>query len=313
MAPRTLRAQQVSDVVCEGLGEGPVWDPATGVVHLVDLEDGGLLTARLRADPGAELPALDVTRRDLGGVVACVRPRASGGLAVATERGFTLLDAPEDPADPAGGSARALPDLWDNPGPRQGWRFNDGGCDTRGRFWCGAMAWDAADGQGRMWRLDPDGSAVRVDSPVFADLSVSNGLSFTADGTRAYFADSATGRLDVLDLDADGEVTGRRVHARLPADIPVGDGLTLDADGGVWVAVWNGGAVLRYDPAGRLDAVVEFPVTYVTCPAFVGPDLDVLVVTTSQRDLAPGEEPGAGAVFAVRPGVRGVPVLPFGG
>lgn len=312
MAARTLHAQPVSDVVCEGLGEGPVWDAATGVAHLVDLEHGGLLTARLREGDG-DLPRLDVTRRDLGGVVACVRPRVGGGLAVATERGFTLLDAPADPADPAGGVRHDLPPLWDNPAPRQGSRFNDGGCDTRGRFWCGAMAWDAADGQGAMWRLDVDRTATRVDVPAFEGLSVSNGLAFTADGTRAYFSDSSSGTLDVLDLDADGEVTGRRVLAELPTATRIGDGLTLDAEGGVWLATWEGGTVLRYDPAGRLDAVVEFPVTYVTCPAFVGPDLDVLVVTTSQRDLAPGAEAHAGAVFGLRPGVRGVPVLPYGG
>jgi sugar lactone lactonase YvrE len=271
-------------------GEGPVWDAAVGTMHWVDMLAGDLLS--LGPDGG-------VQRRSLAAeVLAAVRPRVGGGLVLGIERGFARLD--EGAAEP-----RVLPPLWTD----RGVRMNEGGCDARGRFWCGSMAYDQAEGAAALYRLEPDGSS----TVVLTGVTVSNGLVWTPDGGTAYYVDSATQRVDVFTVDADGELTGRRPHVVVPEEVGIPDGVALDADGGLWVAVNGGGAVHRYDAGGRLDAVVSVPVPGVTACAFGGPDLDRLFVTTSREGVPDGEQPLAGALFGCRPGVRGAPVHPFAG
>jgi sugar lactone lactonase YvrE len=272
-------------------GEGPVWDVRAGRLHFVDMLAGDLLTLD-PAGGGAQ-------RRHLAAeVLAVVRPRAGGGLVLGVERGFALLDE-------GAGTPRALPPLWED----RGVRMNEGACDPRGRFYCGSMAYDQAEGRGALHRLDPDGTT----TVVLPSVTVSNGLVWTPDGGTDYYVDSATGRVDAFAVDADGELTDRRPFAAVPGDAGVPDGIALDAEGGLWVAVNGGGAVHRYDPDGRLDAVVEVPVTGVTACAFGGPDLAELYVTTSREGLEPGEQPLAGALFGCTPGGRGVPVHTFAG
>jgi sugar lactone lactonase YvrE len=286
-APVTLAAEQVTDV-CTMHGEGVVWDEQSGLVRFVDLEAGALVSF----DPASGT----LGRRQLGKVAACVRPRRSGGLVVALERSFALLD-------PEGCVEREIgPVLAD-----EGLRFNDGGCDPAGRFWMGSMAYDETPGAGTVNRLDPDGSV----TTVLTDVTISNGLSFRPDGRSALYVDTPTGRVDVLEVDPDdGSVTGRRSFAVVTGGHP--DGIAADAEGGVWVALWQGSAVHRYDAGGHLTHVVRLPCTQVTCPAFGGPDLTDLYITTSGRGLH-GSEPAAGALFRVRPGLTGVPVLSFAG
>jgi sugar lactone lactonase YvrE len=286
--PVELVAEQVTDV-CTEHGEGVVWEAATGLVRFVDLEAGALMTY----DPGSGT----VDRRQLGKVVACLRPRRRGGLVVALERTFVLLDA-------TGSLEAEYGPVFED----EDIRFNDGGCDPAGRFWVGSMAYDEAPGRGTVHRLDPDGSI----HPVLADVTISNGLAFAADGGTARYVDTPTGRVDVLEVDpAAGTVTGRRPFVEVTRGHP--DGLTTDAEGGVWVALWEGSAVHRYDSDGRLTHVVRLPASQVTCPAFGGPELADLYITTSRRGLPEGKEPAAGALFRVRPGVTGVEVFPFGG
>jgi sugar lactone lactonase YvrE len=286
--PVELVAEQVTDV-CTEHGEGVVWEAATGLVRFVDLEAGALMTF----DPATG----SVDRRQLGRVAACIRPRRRGGLVVALERTFVLLDA-EGTVEVEHG-----PVFTD-----EGVRFNDGGCDPAGRFWMGSMAYDETPGRGSVHRLDPDGS-VHV---VLRDVTISNGLAFTADGRTARYVDTPTGRIDTLEVDpGTGEITRRTPFVEITGGHP--DGITLDAEGGVWVALWEGSAVHRYDRDGRLTHVVRLPASQVTCPAFGGPELADLYVTTSRRGLAEGQEPAAGALFRIRPGATGVPVLPFGG
>lgn len=285
--PVTLVAEQVTDV-CTVHGEGAVWDAATGLVLFVDLEAGNLMSY----DPATA----EVGRRHLGDVVACVRPRRSGGLVVALERTVALLDLE--------GTVEA------EYGPilDEGIRFNEGGCDPAGRFWIGSVADDETPGRGTVHRLDPD-SGVHL---VLDGVTISNGLAFAADGTRAWYVDTPTGRVDTLVVDAEtGTITGRRPFVEVTGGHP--DGIALDAEGGLWVALWEGSAVHRYDADGRLTHVVPLPASQVTCPGFAGPDLTDLYVTTSRRGLPEGREPAAGALFRVRPGIAGVPVLPFAG
>src|SRR4051812_35893260 len=274
--PVTLVAEQVTDV-CTSHGEGVMWDAAAGLVRFVDLEAGGLMSF----DPVSGA----VGRQDVGKVAACIRPRRSGGLVVALERTFALLDA-------AGALEHEVGRGFDD----EGMRFNDGGCAPAGRFWMGSMAYDETPGAASVHRLDPDGSI----TTVLTDVTISNGLSFAPDGRSALYVDTPTGRVDVLEVDpAAGTVTGRSPFAEVTRGHP--DGIAPDSAGGVWVALWGGSAVHRYDADGRLTHVVEVPCSQVTCPAFAGPDLADLYITTSRKGL--GEtEPAAGALFRVRPG-----------
>jgi len=281
-----VQAEQVTGPVTQH-GEGPVWSPRWGGLRWVDMLAGDVLT--LTVD-GA------VTRRHVGTVVAAVRPRRDGGAVLAVERGFAL--------EASDGTLTVLDPVWTDDGVR----MNEGGCDPDGRFWCGSMAYDQAPGAAAMYRLEPDGS-VRV---AFEGVTVSNGLEWSPDGSLAYYDDTATHRVDVFDYDSAAGLTGRRPFVTLPDDGNP-DGLTVDAEGGVWVALHGGGAVHRYDPDGRLDAVIDVPTPQVTACTFGGPQRDQLFITTSRQDLRPDEDPPAGSLFRVDPGVRGLPAREFAG
>jgi sugar lactone lactonase YvrE len=279
-----VRAEQATDPVAHH-AEGPVWSDRWGGLRWVDMLAGDVLS--LAAD-GA------VGRRHVGSVAAALRPRRGGGAVIAVERGFTLEDAD--------GTLTPLHPVWSDPGVR----MNEGGCDPDGRFWCGSMAYDQRPGAAALYRLDADGSVHRV----LDGITVSNGLEWSPDGSLAYYDDTATHRVDVFDYHRDAGLTGRRPFVRLP-DGGNPDGLTVDAEGGVWVALYGSGAVHRYTPAGVLDGVVEVPAAQVTACTFGGPRLDQLFVTTSREGLEPGDDPLAGSLFRADVGVAGRPVREF--
>jgi sugar lactone lactonase YvrE len=168
------------------------------------------------------------------------------------------------------------------------------------------MAYDGARGRGTLYRFDPD---LRPET-VFENVTTSNGIGWSPDGSLAYYNDTPTGQIDVLD-NVDDRVLNRRRFTPVEGGLP--DGLTVDAEGGVWVAVWGGAAVHRYSPDGRLSEVVSLPVSQVSACTFGGEGLGTLFVTTSAENLAEGAEPEAGSVYAVEPGVRGLPVTPWAG
>jgi sugar lactone lactonase YvrE len=141
---------------------------------------------------------------------------------------------------------------------------------------------------------------------------VANGIAFSPDGRRAYFNDTATQRTDVFDV-VDGELRGRRAFAKIAEEHGSPDGLTVAADGSVWVALWGGSAVHGYDAQGALIASITLPVPQVSACTFGGDDLGTLYITTSAQGLPPDHGTEAGSVFAVRPGVTGLPVAPFAG
>jgi sugar lactone lactonase YvrE len=291
---REIAAEQATPAVAHH-GEGPVWNASLGVLASVDMLRGDLLTVALPHDGAAE-----VHRRHVGDLLAALRPRDRGGWVVALSRGFGLLD---EPGSAGGAEARALGELWSDGGVR----MNDGGCDPAGAFWCGSMASDATPGRGSLYRLAPDGSV----ATMLTGITVSNGLCWAPDGSRAYYVDSETGRIDVLTVDlAAPAVTSRDRFVDVEAGTP--DGLTVDAEGAVWVALWGGSAVHRYTADGALDAVVPLPTTHPTACAFAGPELDELWITTSE--LGAGAPDGrAGALYRCRPGVRGLRPLTYGG
>lgn len=279
-----MRVEQITEPLAYH-GEGPVWSPRWNGLRWLDMLAGDVLSL---AGDGT------VTRRHVGEVVAAVRPRKGGGAVLAVERGFALEDAD--------GTVTTLEPLWSG----EDVRMNEGGCDPDGRFYCGSMAYDLTPGAGSVYRLDPDGST----RTVLESVTISNGLEWSPDGSRAYYVDTVTDRIDVFDYDSERGLSGRRAFV----DVAGGpDGLTVDREGGVWVARSGGGSVHRYTPRGVLDEVVRLPVTKVTACAFGGPDLDRLYITTSREHLAPDVEPEAGALFACTPGVRGLPVREFAG
>lgn len=280
-----MRAEQVTDVVAYH-GEGPVWSPRWGGLRWVDMLAGDVLW--LRADGS-------VGRGHVGAIAAAVRPRRGGGAVIGIERGFAL-------EDPGGGGVRALAEIWSDPSIR----MNEGGCDPDGRFYCGSMAYDKREGAGSLYRLDPDG-AVEV---VLEGITISNGLEWSPDGKLAYYNDTATYTIAVFDYERDAGLTGRRELAALELRP---DGLTVDAEGGVWTALSDGGAVRRYTPDGKLDAVIAVPARKVTACTFGGASLDELFITTSREGVPAGSDPLAGALFRASPGVRGMPVREFAG
>jgi sugar lactone lactonase YvrE len=279
-----VRPERVTDAVAYH-GEGPVWSEHWGGLRWVDMLAGDVLS--LGADGSVE-------RRHVADVVAAIRPRRGGGAVLGIERGFALEDA--------AGSLTGLGELWTD----TNLRMNEGASDPDGRFYCGSMAYDKRPGAGALYRLDPDRS-VHV---VLENVTVSNGLDWSPDGSLAYYNDTDSHRTDVFDYDADAGLTRRRPFAEIPGRP---DGLTVDAEGGVWVALSDGGQVRRYTAEGAVDAVIKLPVTKVTACTFGGPRHEQLFITTSREGLAATAEPQAGALFRAVPGVTGLAVREFAG
>ena len=267
-----------SDPGC--FAEGPVWDDGTATLLWVDLPRGEVH----RLDPATGTDVHFAVGRPVGALAR----RARGGLVLAVAEGFAV-------AGPAGEDLTVLATVPLASGTA---RMNDGACDRRGRFWAGSMD-RARPGACALFCLAPDAMV----SSVLAGVSLSNGLDWCPDARVLYYADSRTGRVDVFDFDLDdGRLGERRAFVEIDRGRP--DGLTVDADGCVWVALWEGGAVHRYDPRGRLERVVELPVDRVTSCAFGGPDLRVLFVTTTGA---------TGGVFALQTDVAGLPPARWAG
>jgi sugar lactone lactonase YvrE len=235
--------------------------------------------------------------------VGAVALTEAGDLVMAVCHGFARLDLDS-------GRVRTIVEV---EADRQDQRMNDGKCDPAGRFWAGTMAFDYRRGAGALYRLDPDG---RVHTMV-REVTISNGLDWTDDGRRMYYIDTATKSIDVFDFDpANGAIVNRRPLVQVPDGQGFPDGMTLDADGGIWVALWGGSAVRRYTPDGALDREIRLPVTQPSSCAFGGRDLRDLYITTAATTLSPEartRQPHAGGVFRCRPGVQGRPANRFRG
>jgi sugar lactone lactonase YvrE len=279
-----MRAEPLTDPVTFH-GEGPVWSARWGGLRWVDMLAGDVL--QLAPDGG-------ISRKHVGEVAAALRPRRGGGAVIGVRRGFVL----EEPD----GSLTPLPDVWSG----EDVRMNDGGCDPDGRFYCGSMAYDETPGAGALYRLDPDRSV----SVVLEHVTISNGLEWSPDGTRAYYVDTPTREISAFEYDTGAGLHARRRFAEVDG-LP--DGLTVDADGGVWVALYDGRAVERYGPGGRRDERIEVPAGRVTACTFGGEDLGRLFITTSREGLDDGTEPRAGSLYVAEPGVRGLPAREFAG
>lgn len=277
------------------LGEGPCWDPRAGVLVWVDITVG--LVHRFDPATGRD-EAFDVGR-----LVGAAVPTTAGRVAFAASDGFSLLD-------PATGRVEQIAEVEaDDPQTR----MNDGKCDPAGRFWAGTMDIEGGRPLGSLYRLDADHRVARV----LTGVTISNGLGWSPDGRTMYYIDSVTHGVDALDVEpATGSVSNRRRLVGFPIEWGLPDGMTVDEEGFLWVAFWDGAAIRRVAPDGRIATVVGFPVSRVTSCAFAGTDLTDLYVTSARNGLSDAKlrnEPHAGGIFHLRPGVRGLPHHPFAG
>jgi sugar lactone lactonase YvrE len=284
----STRAEQFTDP-CTFHGEGPFWDSANNRLLLVDLLAGTVVA--VDADGRTR-------RHKLAAVAAAIRARRGGGYVLATENQFVLLGRNLI-------EQQQFPPVFTDPKIR----MNDGGCDPQGRFYCGTMAYDETPGAGTLYRLDPDGS-VHV---TLREVTISNGLQWNRVGDIVFYADTPTARIDSFHFDpASGALTERRIFTEISGG-GYPDGMAIDEEDGIWVALWGGSAVHRYDRAGRLDVVVDLPVSNVTACAFGDQDLRTLFISTSRQGLAPADQPDAGAVFRYEAGVHGAQQHAFAG
>ncbi|MFE0925625.1 SMP-30/gluconolactonase/LRE family protein [Streptomyces mutabilis] len=284
----TGTAYEVAVRADAALGEGPTWDPATGRLLWIDI-----LNSRVHTyDPATGRRTVRRTEQHVG----AVKPRAGGGLVLNLRDGVGLLD-PD-------GTFR-----WLHREVVPGRRANDAAVAPDGTLWAGTMRYDEAPGGGTLSRIAGDGTV----TTVLDDVTVSNGTGWSPDGRLMYYVDTPTRRIDVFDADApDGRITGRRPLAVIEEGAGFPDGLCVDAEGCVWVALWDGGAVRRYTPSGELDRVIALPVPRVTACAFGGPGLTDLYITTARVGLdAP--HPLAGSLLVVPGAGRGVAQPAFAG
>lgn len=274
------------------LAEGPTWDPTRGELRWVDIFRGTVHRGIL----GPHDRIQELGHVALGEPVGALAVAADGELLVAGSHRLHAIGR-----DDAVRSSRPLLE-------GDGRRFNDGKPDPAGRFVVGT----AGTGRGELLlRVEADGSTTVLDD----DLTLSNGLTWSADGTRLYSADTLTRRIFVRDYDAaTGEAGARRTFLTLAEGAP--DGMTTDADDHLWVAVWGGGCVLRVSPSGDIVGRIAVPAPHVSSAAFAGPDLDVLVITTARESLTSAQlaaDPDSGRLFTCRPGISGAPTAFWSG
>ncbi|MFD5317806.1 SMP-30/gluconolactonase/LRE family protein [Streptomyces sp. NPDC127098] len=270
------------------LGEGPTWDPAAERLVWVDI-----LASRINLfDPATGRRTVLPTEQHVG----AAKPRAGGGFVVNLRDGIGLYDE-------AGGFS------WLRHEAVPGRRGNDAAVAPDGALWAGSMRYDERPGGGSLVRVAPDGAA----TVLLPEVTVSNGTGWSPDGSLVYYVDTPTRRVDVLTVTEDGGGRDRRPLVDTSEFAGYPDGLTVDAEGCVWVAFWDGRAVLRFTPEGKLDRVVEVPASRPTACAFGGRDLTDLYITTASVGTDPGAEPLAGSVLVLPGAGRGLPQPAFAG
>jgi D-xylonolactonase len=277
-----MEPELLADYRCH-TGEGPLWHPDERRVYWVDIPAGRLY----RYDPATGHHEQVYEGEPIGGFTI----QADGALLLFQSRGAvrrwqhgevtTILDG--------------IPGEEDS-------RFNDVIADPAGRVFCGTMATPTH--AAKLYRLDTDGTI----APVVDGVAISNGLGFTPDRQRVYYTDSTPRTISLFDYDeATGALGNRRLFVRTPEGEGIPDGLTVDAEGYVWSARWDGGCLVRYAPDGAEERRYTFPAAKVSCATFGGDDYRDIYVTTAGGYDKEANGPGAGALFRVDLGVRGVP------
>jgi sugar lactone lactonase YvrE len=273
------------------LGEGPVWLPNRKQLVWVDIEN--MLVVIFDAETSKER-VITLNQR-IGAIV----PEIDGRMICALQHGFYILNLENE----------SLELITDPEASMPGNRFNDGKCDAAGRFWAGTMPVSGYEPQGSLYCLHGDGHAHRM----VTNIGCSNGIAWSSDNKIMYYIDTFTSRVDRFDFNLlNGEINNRQVAFHIPAELGFPDGMTIDSEGMLWVALWDGHCISRWNPnTGECLKKVELPVSRVTSCCFGGPDFDELYITTASIGLTKEQlelEPLAGRVFKYRPGVTGMPV-----
>ena len=277
------------------LGEGPMWSVREQALYWVDILNHHL--HRYSAREGRRTWRFDQE-------ISAVAERADAEDLIITQRhGFASFNPRTEELVPLAQVEAHLP----------GNRFNDGKCDRQGRFWAGTMDFDGQQATGSLYRLSPDLSVERVDS----EYAVTNGPAWSGDHRTLYHNDSVNGRVFAFDFDpGTGQVSNKRLFLQFAAQDGSPDGMTTDAEGGLWIAHWGAGKITRHDPQGKVLHTIALPCSQVTSCAFGGPRLRTLYITTAATGLPPQQlqsEPLAGGLFAIELDVAGLPPHPFRG
>ena len=277
------------------LGEGVCWDADRQYLYWVDI---------LEKELHVHEPAAGSDRCiDVGQYSGAAVPTAAGELLLALHHGFHRLDLETEALTPVSDPEADQPDN----------RFNDGKCDPAGRFWAGTMQLEGQGPTGALYRVDADLSVHKQ----FGGVGISNGLAWSPDHTTMYYIDTVTYEVAAFDYDhATGAIANRRAAITFSPDMGHPDGMTIDEEGMLWVCFFGGGRVARFDPASGTElAEIRLPTSNVTNCVFGGPDLDTLFVSTARLMLTEeqlAEQPLAGNLFRVNPGVCGLEPVPFG-
>ncbi|WP_241242794.1 SMP-30/gluconolactonase/LRE family protein [Paenibacillus whitsoniae] len=279
------------------LGEGPVWDHRSHEVIWVDID--GMRVHRYRPAAGA------VDTLQLNQKIGAVVPRASGGFVAAMEHGFHILGG-------ASGEAAAIADPEAH---LPGNRFNDGKCDTAGRFWAGTMKMNETGASGSLYCLEPDGTLRTV---LNGSVKISNGIGWSPDNRTMYYIDTPTKQVVAYSYDA---ATGVIAEPRTVVTMAPGegspDGMAVDAAGNLWVALWGGWQVGCWNPTtGEKLATIPVPVERTSSCAFGGEQLDELYITTASvgmREEDWAKQPHAGGLFRIKLPVQGLRANFYGG
>lgn len=278
------------------LGEGPSWDAENGLLYWVDIEQYRVYTY----DPAKG----ELRHRDVGQYVGAVAPRQGGGLVMALQHGFYTYDPATDTTKLIAEPEAHLPNN----------RFNDGKCDPAGRFWAGSMSLVGESGTGKLYRLDSDGTA----TPMVDGVSCSNGLAWSPDQQTMYYIDTPTMQVVAYTYDIDtGDIRDSRTAVRFERGMGAPDGMTIDAEGMLWIAHWGGWRVSRWNPnTGEKLTEIAVPAAHVTSCVFAGTDLTELYITTARTGLdaaALEQQPQAGGIFRVKTDVKGMPTYSYQG
>jgi sugar lactone lactonase YvrE len=282
---KTIVAELAAQLECN-VGEGPFWNAAERKLYFVDIVNKQVKIY----SPSTQSVETVQFEQEISAVFLDQKSElivaARDGIFTASRDGVleTLL-APIKIEDPS-------------------IRTNDAKCDSHGRMWVGTMAFDFTEGAAALFTFDS-----KVLKEVVPNLTVSNGIGWSLDQKRMYFIDSVTKRVDIFDVDLElGELRNRRVFVSLVDGDAFPDGLTTDEDGGVWVALFGGGEVRRFDASGELTHIVELPVRQVTSCCFGGEDMSELFITTAHNGMdsdALSREPLAGSLFRARTSFKG--------
>lgn len=271
-------------------GEGIFWNAVDGLVWWTDIEGRALWSFDPVTSQGQSYPMRDR--------VCCFAPRQSGGFIVAFANRISFMDLSTGAEEKICDFEPANPET----------RTNDGCTDRQGRFVVGGMNEKSGAASSSVIRID---EKLNVET-LLEGISCANSTCFTADGATMFFAD--TPDREILAFDYGEDLSARRVFASFESEPGLPDGSCVDAEGGVWNAEWEGGRIVRINPQGHIDAVIEVPVWKPTCCAFGGPNLDILYITTSRLmsdDETLNREPNSGGLFAVKPGFKGLQDTPF--